>query len=180
MKSIYLLLTKSNTVVSKAIYQLTQDSYTHISISFEENLQPMYSCARKYTYTPLPAGLRAESLVTGFYGRYKDIPCALLELVVSDDIYLDAKNRLDAFLVNANDYKYNLMGLIFCKLEVPYRRNNYYFCSEFVSEILGYSKAIELPKLPCLMKPSDFLNLDEMKCLYVGTVGDLVIHKGLS
>ena len=40
------------------------------------------------------------------------------------------------------------MGLILCKVEVPYRRNHYYFCSEFVSEILAYSQAIELPKLP--------------------------------
>lgn len=54
MKDIYLLLTKSDTFVSKAIYLMTQDSYTHISISFEENLQPMYSCARKYTYSPIP------------------------------------------------------------------------------------------------------------------------------
>ena len=55
MKDIYLLLTKSDTFISKAIYLMTQDSYTHISISFEENLQPMYSCARKYTYSPIPA-----------------------------------------------------------------------------------------------------------------------------
>ena len=61
MKDIYLLLTKSDTFISKAIYLVTQDSYTHISISFEENLQPMYSCARKYTYSPIPAGIRNES-----------------------------------------------------------------------------------------------------------------------
>ena len=66
MKDIYLLLTKSDTFVSKAIYLMTQDSYTHISISFEENLQPMYSCARKYTYSPIPAGishLKRDSII---------------------------------------------------------------------------------------------------------------------
>ena len=62
MKDIYLLLTKSDTFVSKAIYLMTQDSYTHISISFEENLQPMYSCARKYTYSPIPAELEMSHL----------------------------------------------------------------------------------------------------------------------
>ena len=65
MKDIYLLLTKSDTFISKAIYLMTQDSYTHISISFEENLQPMYSCARKYTYSPIPAGIRNESFEKG-------------------------------------------------------------------------------------------------------------------
>lgn len=69
MKDIYLLLTKSDTFISKAIYLMTQDSYTHISISFEENLQPMYSCARKYTYSPIPAGIRNESFEKGFYNK---------------------------------------------------------------------------------------------------------------
>ena len=129
VKDIYLLLTKSDTFISKAIYLMTQDSYTHISISFEENLQPMYSCARKYTYSPIPAGIRNESFEKGFYN--------------------------------------------------PYRRNHYYFCSEFVSEILAYSQAIELPKLPCLMKPSDYLLFEELECLYQGNIGELIKYRDL-
>ena len=71
------------------------------------------------------------------------------------------------------------MGLILCKLEVPYRRNHYYFCSEFVSEILAYSQAIELPKLPCLMKPSDYLLFEELECLYQGYIGELIKYRDL-
>ena len=87
MKDIYLLLTKSDTFISKAIYLMTQDSYTHISISFEENLQPMYSCARKYTYSPIPAGIRNESFEKGFYNKNQHIPCALYKLTVKKEIY---------------------------------------------------------------------------------------------
>ena len=61
MKSIYLLLTKSDTYVSKTIGLATSDKYTHISISFEETLEPLYSFARKYKRTPLPAGIRPVS-----------------------------------------------------------------------------------------------------------------------
>lgn len=179
MKSIYLLLTKSETFVSKAIYLMTQDSYTHISISFEETLQPMYSCARKYTYSPLPAGIRNESLIKGFYNKNQHIPCALYKLTVSKEIYDKAKMILESILNHHQDYKYNLMGLILCKLEVPYRRENYYFCSEFVSEILAYSQALELPKLPCLMKPADYLLFEELECLYQGNIGELIKYKGL-
>ena len=67
MKSIYLLLTKSDTYVSKTIGLATSDKYTHISISFEETLEPLYSFARKYKRTPLPAGIRHEALYSGFY-----------------------------------------------------------------------------------------------------------------
>lgn len=94
MKTIYLLLTKSNSFVSKAIYYMTQDDYTHISISFEESLQPMYSCARKYTYTPLPAGIKNESLISGFYLKNSSIPCALYRIKVTEDKYNKAKALL--------------------------------------------------------------------------------------
>ena len=169
MKDIYLLLTKSDTFISKAIYLVTQDSYTHISISFEENLQPMYSCARKYTYSPIPAGIRNESFEKGFYNKNQHIPCALYKLTVKKEIYYKAKFILESIL----------KGLILCKLEVPYRRNHYYFCSEFVSEILAYSQAIELPKLPCLMKPSDYLLFEELECLYQGNIRELIKYRGL-
>ena len=42
MKSIYLLLTRSDTYVSKTIGLATSDKYTHISISFEETLANFY------------------------------------------------------------------------------------------------------------------------------------------
>ena len=77
MKSIYLLLTRSDTYVSKTIGLATSDKYTHISISFEETLEPLYSFARKYKRTPLPAGIRHEALYSGFYEKCNHIPCAL-------------------------------------------------------------------------------------------------------
>ena len=170
MKTIYLLLTKSNSFVSKAIYYMTQDDYTHISISFEESLQPMYSCARKYTYTPLPAGIKNESLISGFYLKNSSIPCALYRI----------KALLKKILEDEGDYKYNLMGLVLCHFELAYRRHHYYFCSEFVSEILAHSQILELPKMPSLMKPSDYLLFEELECLYKGNIHDLVQSRGIS
>ena len=139
----------------------------------------MYSCARKYTYSPIPAGIRNESFEKEFYNKNQHIPCALYKLTVKKEIYYKAKFILESILNHSQDYKYNLMGLILCKLEVPYRRNHYYFCSEFVSEILAYSQAIELPKLPCLMKPSDYLLFEELECLYQGNIGELIKYRGL-
>lgn len=180
MKTIYLLLTKSNSFVSKAIYFITQDSYTHISISFEKNLDPLYSCARKYTYSPLPAGVKKESLVTGFYEKNSSIPCALYCVRVSQEKYDKAKAFLNNILERKEFYKYNLMGLFFCHFELPIRRRYYYFCSEFVSEILGHSQILDLPKMPSLMKPSDYLLFDELECLYKGNIQDLLESGGIS
>ena len=180
MKTIYLLLTKSNSFVSKAIYYMTQDDYTHISISFEESLQPMYSCARKYTYTPLPAGIKNESLISGFYLKNSSIPCALYRIKVTEDKYNKAKALLNKILEDEGDYKYNLMGLVLCHFELAYRRHHYYFCSDFVSEILAHSQILELPKMPSLMKPSDYLLFEELEWLYKGNIHDLVQSRGIS
>lgn len=46
MKSIYILLTKSDTYISKIIRLTTDDTYTHASISFTEDLEPLYSFGR--------------------------------------------------------------------------------------------------------------------------------------
>ena len=50
MKSIYILLTRSTTILSRLVYLITRDKYTHVSISFEKDLQPLYSSGRKNTF----------------------------------------------------------------------------------------------------------------------------------
>lgn len=151
MKSIYILLTKSDTIISKAIHLATSDQYTHVSISFDSSLQPLYSFSRKYIHLPLPAGIRHEPLSEGFYKKYHYIPCALYELRVNDEIYHNAKVITENMLKESKSYKFNVLGLVLCKLNIPYDRKNYYFCSEFVSEVLIKSQALHLPKIPCLM-----------------------------
>ena len=179
MKSIYLLLTRSDTYVSKTIGLATSDKYTHMSISFDEKLEPLYSFARKYKRTPLPAGIRHEALYSGFYEKCNHIPCALYELKVNEETYEKARSHVDDMMENADCYRYNVLGLLLCRMNIAYDRKSHYFCSEFVSEILAYSQAIELPKLPCLMKPSDYLLFEELECLYQGNIGELIKYRGL-
>ena len=146
MKSIYLLLTKSDTYVSKTIGLATSDKYTHISISFEETLEPLYSFARKYKRTPLPAGIRHEALYSGFYEKCNHIPCALYELKVNEETYEKARSHVDDMMENADCYRYN---------------------------VLEKSNAIELPKHPSLMRPADYTNIDGINCLFDGKLHEL-------
>ena len=95
MKSIYILLTRSETYVSKLIHLTTSDPFTHVSISFDRSLQPLYGFARKTPRRALPAGLRTEPLNEGYYRQHRDIPCAVYEFQVSDDVYWRAKRLVD-------------------------------------------------------------------------------------
>ncbi|MBQ8803526.1 MAG: hypothetical protein IJZ53_07840 [Tyzzerella sp.] len=174
MKSIFILLTKSDTYVSRIIRLVTADTYTHASISFDESLQPLYSFSRKYVNKPLPAGLQTESLTTGFFEKYHYIPCALYELRVDDAIYYRAKAHVEHMMTEVSTYQFNVLGLFLCRLNIPFRRNRRYFCSEFVSEVLDKSNALTLPKRPSLMRPNDYTKIPLLACRFEGRLDNLL------
>ena len=47
MKTLYIFLTRSGTLVSNLVYALTGAEYTHISLAFDEDLTTLYSSTRK-------------------------------------------------------------------------------------------------------------------------------------
>ena len=56
MKTLYIFLTRSGTLLSNLVYSLTGAQYTHISLAFDEDLSTLYSSTRKNGYTMFPAG----------------------------------------------------------------------------------------------------------------------------
>lgn len=173
MKSIYILLTASETYVSKVIRLTTADAYTHVSLSFDENLNTLYSFARKYPDMPLPAGLMKEHLYAGYFGKYHATPCALYEIKVDNATYFRAKSEVEMMYQSVAKYRYSIMGLFLCRFSIPMKREHHYFCSQFVGEILAKSGAAILPKPTSLMRPADYMKLDTTTFLYEGTVGEL-------
>ena len=58
-------------------------------------------------------------------------------------------------------------------MHIRWKRRRHYFCSQFVSEVLQKSGALDLPKPSTLMHPSDYAELPQLRCLYRGTLADL-------
>lgn len=174
MKTIYILLTKSDTILSKVVHFVTADAYTHVSISFEESLQPLYSSSRKNGHTMFPAGPCMEQFHKGYYRKHPFIPCALYELKVSDEVYDMAKQEVQQIIMHSYSYHFNVIGLMFCQMNIPFHRKGYFFCSQFVGEILSRSRAINLPKDTSLMRPSDYMTLPELVCRFRGRLQELL------
>lgn len=174
LKTIYVLLMRSQTPLSRVIYQLTRDAYTHVSFSFEPSLQPLYSSARKNGETIVPAGPCIERLRHGYYGRHPGIPCRLFELQVPDEVFEAAKARAEYFIANARRYHFNFWGMALCRFGIAYRRPHHFFCSQFAAEVLGDTGALRLPKPKDLMRPVDYDGLPELTCVFTGTLGRLV------
>ena len=173
MKTIYILLTRSGTLLSKLVYAVTGASYTHASMAFDEELDCLYSSTRKNGYTMFPAGPSKEYLNKGVFRLRGDAPCALYALEVTDDAYVRARRRAEHMMARGELYRFNTLGLILCALHIRWQRRRHYFCSQFVSEVLQKSGALDLPKPSTLMHPSDYAELPQLRCLYRGTLADL-------
>lgn len=174
MNTIYILLTRSGTLLSNLVYLFTGDPFTHASISFDPTLQPLYSSARKNGETMFPAGPCREYFHRGFYQKHRQIPCALYALDVSQEQYDRAKREVGRIISRSDDYHFNILGLALCRLNIPLRRKNKFFCSQFVAEILQRSNSLALPKVPSLMRPMDYTRLPQASCLFRGSLRDLV------
>ncbi|MBQ9989121.1 MAG: hypothetical protein IJP30_05245 [Clostridia bacterium] len=55
-RRLYVLLTFTNTLVARGIRMYCKEPYSHVSLAFDENLEEMYSFARKGIYNPFNAG----------------------------------------------------------------------------------------------------------------------------
>ena len=97
MKTLYIFLTRSGTLLSNLVYRLTGAQYTHISLAFDEDLSTLYSSTRKNGYTMFPAGPSREYLNRGVFLMRENIPCALYALEVTDEAYIHELHSLSSF-----------------------------------------------------------------------------------
>lgn len=173
MKTIYILLTRSGTLLSNLVYAVTGANYTHASLAFDEDLSCLYSSTRKNGYTMFPAGPSREYLNRGVFRLRENVPCALYALDVSDEAYTRARRRAEHMMAHGSLYQFNVIGLALCGMHIRWKRRRHYFCSQFVSEVLEKSGAVDLPKDSTLMHPSDYTTLPGLECLYTGPLREL-------
>ena len=179
MKTIYILLTRSGTLLSKLVYSVTGANYTHASLAFDEDLSCLYSSTRKNGYTMFPAGPSREYLDRGVFRLRPEAPCALYALEVSEEAYIRARRRANHMMAHGKLYRFNVLGLVLCAMHIRWQRRRHYFCSQFVSDVLEKSGALELPKDSTLMHPNDYPLLPQLKCLYKGRLADLPQRKAM-
>lgn len=165
---IYIMLSHSGSMFSRAIKVCSKDTYTHVSIAFDENLNELYSFGRIKPYNPMIGGFVKEDIVNGTYGRFPQTKCAIYKLEIDDIQYKRLKRELNKFKRDKKRYGYNLIGVMSAAFNKPLRRRHKYFCSQFVSEILQNSGVKLIDKDPCLTSPMDFIRSEKLECIYEG------------
>lgn len=177
-KDIYILLSHSGSMFSKAINICTKQPYTHVSIALDKDLEELYSFGRIRPYNPVIGGFIKEDISGGTYKRFPNTRCALYSLKITSKQYKELKKELNKFKRERDKYGYNLVGVVGAAFNYPICREYRYFCSQFVSELLLKSGIKLIDKNPSLTAPMDFTESDELECIYVGYLSK--ISMGLS
>lgn len=173
-RHLYIVLTRTNTIISRLIHLFTQDDYTHAAIALDRDLQQMYSFARKYTHNPFIGRFKHEHLDEGIYKLAKYLPGLILEIEVTEGQYSQVCELIGEFKANQSRYKYNCRGLIYGLFNKPTKRDDRFLCSQFVYYILHQSGIVDFQIPANLVKPQDFLEL-EGKIVYAGDLKKLVL-----
>lgn len=166
-RTIYIVLTNTNTMLSRAIRYYTRSTYNHISIAFDYELQEMYSFGRKQMYNPFIGGFVKEDTT---HKLLQKAQCLIYSVDVSEEQYEMMRNKIRYFERNAPHYRYNFIGLFGVALNIEIERKNAYFCSQFVATVFeeGGTRLFEVK--PLFVQPQHFCHVPSFQREYCGTI----------
>ena len=165
MKKFYLVLSFSGTIMSRIVRLYTHYSYSHVSISLDKNISNMYSFGRKNIYNMFDGGFVIENKKSKFYKKFKNTKCIILELTVTEEQYNKLKDELEKYKENIDIYKYDIIGVFLRPFNIKINRENYYYCTKFVKEVL---EKCDIYKFNTdFIKPKDFMKIPN-KVIYKG------------
>lgn len=171
--NLYIVLTRTNTVISRLIHLFTQDDYTHAALSLDRELNEMYSFARKWAYNPFIGRFKHECLDKGLYKIARQLPGAIIEIDVSQSDYDEVCRIIDSFIANQSQYKYHFLGLFYGLFRIPVKTKDKFLCSQFVYYVLNESGIADFNISANLVRPTDFLDLDG-RIVFQGNLKELV------
>ena len=166
MKQIYFILTNTGTVLSRIIRFFMKDEYAHVSISLDRNLTQMYSFGRLNPYNPFYGGFIHEYIDRGTFKRFSKTKAKIFVLNITEEQYSDLKSKILEFKRTTNKYKFNIIGLFAIYFNIKIQKENYFYCAEFVKYVTETAN-IDL-KLPELVRPENFKNIEGSKAIYSG------------
>lgn len=166
---VYIIFTDTKTSLSKMIKAYTRHPYSHVSVAFGPELTEVYSFGRKNADNALNGGFVKEDMHNHLFQRAQ---CAVFKCTVDASAYKAMKDYVLAMERQHEKYKYNLSGLVGVVLKKGFGRENSFFCSQFVAEVLRQGGMEVSGKTPSLIMPRDIFCADILQFLYSGPLAD--------
>lgn len=165
---LYILLSDTQSFISKGIKLYTKKPYSHVSLALDSNLDEIYSFGRLKIHNPLIGGFVKEDIENGTYRIYPNTKCVLYSINVSEVQYNNVTKEIEKFKEEWDKYRYNYFGVFGVMLNIPINREYRYFCSQFVAKVLCSSGIEITDKDVGLVLPDDFKNNKELNIEYEG------------
>ena len=173
-KSIYVILSQTGTMFSRALKFFTHAEYNHASISLSPTLEKMYSFGRLNPYNPFIGGFVEEGKNKGTFKRFYKTQAMVLEFKVSVEKYNAIKYFIEYFNKHKTEFHYNYLGVLFACFRKHHTSSKRFYCSEFVKECLKVFDIENANELPNIIKPIDFLRLNNKNIIYTGFLQNYV------
>ena len=166
-EKIYIVLTDTGTLLSKAIGMYTRKDLNHASIAFDEELKEMYSFGRKQRHNPFVGGFVKENAAEGIF---READCAVFSCPVSAEEFDKMRNKIRCIEQNKERYKYNFIGLFGIAFNVRIQRKHAFFCSQFVATIVNEGGIPMFSIKPNLVQPHHFTKVPCLTQVYEGNL----------
>lgn len=172
-KTIYIVLTNTGTLFSKAIGVYTKKELNHVSIAFDEQLHEMYSFGRKRDINPFIGGFLREGATAGLF---TNATCAIYTCQVTEQEYSRMQEKIRQMERQKDLYKYNLIGLFGIAMNIKIEREHAFFCSQFVATIMNECQS-SLRVAPYFAQPHHFEQHTSLKLKFKGNLQTYVCSK---
>ncbi len=172
---IYIMLSRTNTLLGKAIQHALSVSYNHCSLALDDSLETIYSFGRKELRNMFVAGFVQESKSNGFFAVHHNADITVLRLSVTAAEKEQIRQIIATFQQGKAPYKYSFLGLFYCYWGIPVERENRFFCSQFVAQVLCLAGVHVFDRPASLIRPHDFLGIPAAESIYTGKIGQYQI-----
>jgi len=147
---IYIIFSRTNTGVGRAIRVLTHNGYNHTSVSLNGKIDKMYSFARYHQNAPLVAGFVVET-PSRYLANDQDIAVKVAKVPVSAKRYAFIEELVQKYETQTDRTLYNslsaLSSLVKHRVSIP----DSYTCVEFAASLLGYDSLCTIRDLEKLL-----------------------------
>ena len=167
MKKIYVVLANPGALLSRIIRLYTGAEYSHVSIALDEDLNEMYSMGRKYSYIAFLGGVVKEGTNFGAFKRFYKTQISVYEVEVTTEQYNKVVETIEYVKTHKDEYKFNILGLIYVLFNKKRQKEKTYYCAEFVRAVLKKAN-IDTSYLPDVIRPEHFQSLNNSNLIYKG------------
>lgn len=174
-KSIYILISQTNTRFGKIIRKFGKIQYNHASIALDSELSEIYSFARQRHSLVLTGKLVKENISRFTLNRATNIDATIFEVPVTEEQYDEIKALIEE-IYNDKEYLYNLFSVLTYPLTKGLSVYKAFTCNEFamyVLKLLGH----EVQKPLYQYKPDDLLEILGDRIYYQGNLLEYVKEK---